>query len=95
MSVNLVDLVMKQVAGNVPGILGSLLGESADRTKGALAGAVPAILGGLMGAASKGGGIAEQIAAAVGQQDDSLLDNLIGALAAAITSRSPSRAAAC
>lgn len=80
MSVNLVDLVMKQVGGGVPGILGSLLGESADRTQGALAGAVPAILGGLLGAASKGGGIADQIVSAVGQQDDSLLDNLTGAL---------------
>ena len=79
MSVNLVDLVLKQVGGNVPGILGSLLGESADRTQGALAGAIPAILGGLMGAASKGGGIADQIAAAVDQQDDGILDNLAGA----------------
>ena len=79
MSVNIVDLVMKQVGGNVPGILGSLLGESADRTQGALAGAVPAILGGLMGAASKGGGITDQIASAIGQQDDGILDNLAGA----------------
>jgi len=80
MSVNLVDLVMKQVGGNLPGVLGSLLGESADRTQGAVAGAVPALLGGLMGAASKGGGVADQLAAAVGQQDDSLLDNLSGVL---------------
>lgn len=80
MSINLVDLVMKQVGGNLPGILGSLLGESADRTQGAMAGAIPAILGGLMGAASKGGGIADQIASAIGQQDDSMLDNLAGAL---------------
>jgi hypothetical protein len=80
MSVNLVDLVMSQVGDSLPGILGSLLGESADRTQGAIAGAVPAILGGLMGAASKGGGVADQLAAAVGQQDDSLLDNLTGAL---------------
>ena len=80
MSVNLVDLVMKQVGGNLPGILGSLLGESADRTQGAVAGAIPAILGGLMGAASKGGGVADQLAAAVDQQDDGFLDNLSGML---------------
>ncbi|MEM7041307.1 MAG: DUF937 domain-containing protein [Pseudomonadota bacterium] len=79
MSVNLVDLVLKQVGGNVPGILGSLLGESADRTQGAIAGAVPAILGGLMGAASKGGGVADLIASAVGEQDDGILDDLAGA----------------
>ncbi|MGI9499811.1 MAG: DUF937 domain-containing protein [Geminicoccaceae bacterium] len=79
MSVNLVDLVMKQVGGNIPGIIGSLLGESADRTQGALAGAVPAILGGLMGAASKGGGITDQLVSAIGQQDDGMLDNLSGA----------------
>ncbi|MGI9488937.1 MAG: DUF937 domain-containing protein [Geminicoccaceae bacterium] len=79
MSVNLVDLVLKQVGGNVPGILGSLLGESADRTQGAIAGAIPAVLGGLMGAASKGGGLADQLASAVGQQDDSMLDNLTSA----------------
>ena len=79
MSVNLVDLVLKQVGGNVPGILGSLLGESADRTQGAIAGAVPAVLGGLMGAASKGGGIADQLASAVGQQDGGMLDDLAGA----------------
>lgn len=80
MSVNLVDLVMKQVGGNVPGILGSLLGESADRTQGALAGAVPAILGGLMGAVSKGGDTVDQLSSAIGQQDDSLLDNLTDVL---------------
>lgn len=79
MSINLVDLVMKQVGGNLPGILGSLLGESADRTQGAVAGAVPAILGGLMGAASKGGGIADQIGSMISQQDDGMLDNLAGA----------------
>ena len=80
MSINLVDLVMKQVGGNLPGVLGSLLGESADKTKGALAGAVPAILGGLMGVASKGGTAADQLAAAVGSQDDSMLDDLAGML---------------
>ncbi len=80
MSINLVDLVMKQVGGNLPGVLGSLLGESADKTKGALDGAVPAILGGLMGVASKGGAAADQLAAAVGGQDDSMLDNLAGML---------------
>ncbi|MDH3662161.1 MAG: DUF937 domain-containing protein [Alphaproteobacteria bacterium] len=79
MSVNLIDLVMKQVGGNVPGILGSLLGENAERTQGAVAGAVPAILGGLMGAVSKGGDGADRLAAVIGQQDDSLLDNLAGA----------------
>ena len=80
MAVNLVDLVMQQVGGNIPGILGSLLGESADRTQGALAGAVPAILGGLMGAASKGGDSVNQLASAIGEQDDSMLDNLAGML---------------
>lgn len=80
MSVNLVDLVMKQLGGNLPGIIGSLLGESADRTQGALAGAVPAILGGLMGAASKGGQAADDLASAIGQQDDSMLDDLAGML---------------
>ena len=80
MSINLVDLVMKQVGGNLPGILGSLLGESADRTQGALAGAVPAILGSLMGVASKGGAAADQLVAAVGDQDDSMLDDLAGML---------------
>lgn len=79
MSVNLVDLVMKQVGGNVPGILGSLLGENAERTQGALAGAVPAVLGGLMGAVSKGGDSADRLTAAIGQQDDGLLDDLAGA----------------
>ncbi|MEM8949048.1 MAG: DUF937 domain-containing protein [Pseudomonadota bacterium] len=79
MSVNLVDLVLKQVGGNVPGILGSLLGESADRTQGAIAGAVPAVLGGLMGAATKGGGLADQLASAIGQQDGGMLDDLAGA----------------
>ncbi|MGI9437296.1 MAG: DUF937 domain-containing protein, partial [Geminicoccaceae bacterium] len=71
---------MKQVGGNLPGILGSLLGESADRTKGAIAGAVPAILGGLMGTASKGGSAADQLVSAVGDQDDSMLDDLAGML---------------
>ena len=80
MSVNLVDLVMKQVGGNIPGILGSLLGESADRTQGALAGAVPAILGGLMGAMSKGGETVNQFDAAIDQQDDGILDDLAGML---------------
>ena len=80
MSINLVDLVMKQVGGNLPGILGSLLGESADRTQGALAGAVPAILGSLMGVASKGGAAADQLVAAVGDQDDGMLDDLAGML---------------
>ena len=80
MSINLVDLIMKQVGGNLPGVLGSLLGESADRTQGAIAGAVPAILGSLMGVASKGGSGAEQLVSAVRDQDDSLLDNLAGML---------------
>ncbi len=80
MSINLVDLIMKQVGGNLPGVLGSLLGESADRTQGALAGAVPAVLGGLMGVASKGGAGANQLAAAIGDQDDSMLDDLAGML---------------
>lgn len=80
MSINLVDLVMKQVGGNIPGILGSLLGESADNTTNALSGAVPAILGSLMGVASKGGQGAEQLVAAVSDQDDSMLDDLAGML---------------
>lgn len=80
MSTNLVELIMKQLGGNLPGIIGSLLGESADRTQGALAGAVPAILGGLMGAASKGGDVTDQLASAVSQQDDSVLDDLSGML---------------
>ncbi|MGH1481011.1 MAG: DUF937 domain-containing protein [Geminicoccales bacterium] len=80
MSINLVDLVMKQVGGNLPGVLGSLLGESADKTQGALAGAIPAILGSLMGAASKGGDAANQLTAAVAGQDDSILNDLSGLL---------------
>lgn len=80
MSTNLVGLVMKQVGGNLPGVLGSLLGESADRTKGALSAAVPVILAGLMGVASKGGDAAERLASAVSHQDDSMLDDLVGVL---------------
>ena len=80
MSVNLVDLVMQQVGGNVPGILGSLLGESADRTTGAVAGAVPAILGGLMGLASKGEEGISQLQVAADYQGDGMLDDLAGKL---------------
>jgi hypothetical protein len=80
MSANLVELVMQQVGGNVPGILGSLLGESADRTTGAVAGAVPAVLGGLMGLASKGEEGISQLQAAADQQGDGMLDDLAGML---------------
>ena len=80
MTANLVDLVMQQVGGNVPGILGSLLGESADRTSGAVAGAVPAVLGGLMGLASKGEEGISQLQVAADHQGDGMLDDLTGML---------------
>ncbi|MEL6962710.1 MAG: DUF937 domain-containing protein, partial [Pseudomonadota bacterium] len=80
MTVNLVDLVMQQVGGNIPGILGSLLGESADRTAGAVAGAVPAVLGGLMGVAAKGEEGISQLQVAADHQGDGLLNDLGGML---------------
>jgi hypothetical protein len=76
MTVNLVALVMKQVGGDLPGILGALLGEGAEKTKGALAGAVPVMLAGLAGVAAKGGDAADKLAAAVSLQDDGMLDDL-------------------
>ncbi len=80
MTANLVELVMQQVGGSVPGILGSLLGESADRTTGAVAGAVPAVLGGLMGVASKGEEGISQLQVAADYQGDGMLDDLTGML---------------
>jgi len=74
MSLNIIDLVKNQMGGDLFGKLGSLIGETPDKTKAAAGAAVPALLAGISSVASKPEG-ANALMSALGQQDSDQLGN--------------------
>ena len=79
MSFNIIDAVKSQLGDAALGQLGSLIGESQDKTKTAVGATVPALLAGLSNAASKPDG-ASQLFSALGKQDPGLLGNFANLL---------------
>jgi len=79
MSFNIIDAVKSQLGDAVLGQLGSLIGESQDKTKTAVGATVPALLAGLSNVASKPDG-ANQLFSALGKQDPGLLGNFANLL---------------
>jgi hypothetical protein len=80
MAQNVIDLVERLLGSNeVLSRIGALIGLSPEKTKTGIGAAVPAILAGLVGLTQKPEG-QNQLAAAIQDQDTSLLDNLTGAL---------------
>jgi len=75
MSFNLVDLIKDQVAEQVTGYIGNMLGGDTTQAKKAFDGVLPAILNGLGNstATSEGAGA---LFDTLGKQDDGILDNL-------------------
>ena len=74
----MVDLVKDQLGGPALGQLGALLGEDNNMTEAALGAAIPGLLSGLTSQANSDGGAS--LFDALGNQDDSLLDNIGGLL---------------
>lgn len=79
MSFNLVELVKDQISGQVLGQISNAVGESTEATKSVVDSAIPALLGGLMDKASSDEG-ASALFDTIKNQDDSILDNLSGAI---------------
>ena len=79
MSFNIIDAVKSQLGDAALGQLGSLIGESQDKTKTAVGATVPALLAGLSNVASKPDG-ANQLFSALGKQDPGLLGNFANLL---------------
>ncbi|MCF6245676.1 MAG: DUF937 domain-containing protein [Sulfurovum sp.] len=75
MSFNIVDLIKDQVAEQVTGYIGNMLGGDTNQAKKAFDGALPAILSGLGNTASTTNG-AGALFDTVSKQDDGILDNL-------------------
>jgi hypothetical protein len=75
---NIIELVTNHLSKDVVGSIGSLIGESSDKTKTALGAAVPALLAGITQLASKPEG-ALALDAAVSKQDTGILGNLAAA----------------
>jgi Bacterial protein of unknown function (DUF937) len=65
---NLVSVIKDQLSGEVLGKLGSLIGESPEKTRSAVGAAIPAVLAGMAGTASKPGG-AERLDEAISQSE--------------------------
>ena len=79
MSFNIIDAVKSQLGDAALGQLGSLIGESQDKTKTATGATVPALLASLGNLASKPEG-ANQLFSALGKQDPGLLGNFANLL---------------
>ena len=79
MSFNIIDAVKSQLGDAALGQLGSLIGESQDKTKAATGATVPALLASLGNLASKPEG-ANQLFSALGKQDPGLLGNFANLL---------------
>lgn len=79
MSFNIIDAVKSQLGDAALGQLGSLIGESQDKTKAATGATVPALLASLSNLASKPEG-ANQLFSALGKQDPGLLGNFANLL---------------
>ena len=79
MSFNIIDAVKSHLGDAALGQLGSLIGESQDKTKTAVGATVPALLAGLSNVASKPDG-ANQLFSALGKQDPGLLGNFANLL---------------
>jgi len=75
MSFNLVDFVKDQIADQVSGYVGNMLGGDTQKSKSLLEGAIPALLGGLMHTATNPTG-AKNMFDTLQKTDDSILDNL-------------------
>jgi len=75
MSFNLVDIVKDQIADQVSGYVGNMLGADTQKSKSLLEGAIPALLGGLMHTSSNPAG-AKNMFDTLQNTDDSILDNL-------------------
>src|SRR5262245_42936211 len=75
---NIIELVTNHLNKDVVRSIGSLIGESPDKTKTALGAAVPALLAGITQFASKPEG-ALALDAAVSKQDTGILGDLAGA----------------
>lgn len=79
MSFNIIEVVKNQLGDAALGQLGSLIGESQDKTKTAVGATVPALLASLTNLASKPEG-ANQLFSALGKQDPGLLGNFASLL---------------
>jgi hypothetical protein len=79
MSFNIIDAVKSQLGDAALGQLGSLIGESQDKTKAATGATVPALLASLSNLASKPEG-ANQLFSTLGKQDPGLLGNFANLL---------------
>jgi hypothetical protein len=79
MSFNIIDAVKNQLGDAAIGQLGSLIGESQDKTKTAVGATVPAMLAGLTNLASKPEG-ANQLFDTLSKQDPGLLGNFASLL---------------
>jgi hypothetical protein len=79
MSFNIIEVVKNQLGDAALGQLGSLVGESQDKTKTAVGAAVPALLAGLTNLASKPEG-ANQLFSTLSRQDPGLLGNFASLL---------------
>jgi hypothetical protein len=75
MSVDLMELAQRYFTKDVISQMSGVLGESPEKTGGAIGGSLAAILGGLMKKSSSAAG-AEEIMRVLDDQDDSILDNL-------------------
>lgn len=76
---NLMDIVKGQLGGDMVGKIAGMLGESPEKTQGALGAAVPTVLAGLLGSASNKDGAAK-LFDAVKNTDGNMLGNLAGML---------------
>jgi hypothetical protein len=76
---NLMDIVKRQLGGDMVGKIAGMLGESPEKTQGALGAAVPTVLAGLLGSASSKDG-ASKLFDAVKNTDGNMLGNLAGML---------------
>jgi hypothetical protein len=75
MSMNIVQIILELLSGNVMSKLSSLIGENEAKTKSAVGAAVPALLSGLSNLASNEQG-AQKLASALGKLDMGSINNL-------------------
>jgi hypothetical protein len=75
MSMNIVQIILDLLSGNVMSKLSSLIGENEAKTKSAVGAAVPALLSGLSNLASSEQG-AQKLASALGKLDAGSISNL-------------------
>ena len=73
MSFNIMDMVKGQISDQLVGQIGGLLGESPDKTRGALDSALPTLLAGIGESAQDPNG-ADALLNVVNRQDDSVTD---------------------